>query len=271
MLSQRMLLMLTERLERKRPSLQRPALVSESQRLARDQAKLRQSIGNVVFQRLTGEEGGEHAHSVGDGHEHGVDVVDGKLALPGTRDADGGLVEGDDSPVIAINRPLLEAYNAMWDAGRALELAEPRAAIPHMKIALAAIERARTASRLYLRGKPPVVIVDIAKVRLAGRDTGRTNVRSERAPLPARDAIRERRLLAAISLLPTDATAARDSLAVLRLESVGDARVFADALSAALDALQAGRDLTPSLVHARRALGGVTRVPGGLWSRGGGP
>jgi hypothetical protein len=88
--------------------------------------------------------------------------------------------------------------------------------------------------------------------------------------MPARDAVRERRLLSAVSLLRTDATAARDSLAVLRLESVGDARVFADALSAALDALQAGRDLTPSLVRARRALGGVTRVPGGLWSRGGG-
>jgi hypothetical protein len=268
LLSQRMLLLLTERLEKRRPSLQRPVLVSESQRLARDQGRLRQSIGNVVFQRLTGEQGGEHAHAVGDGHEHGVDVVDGKLALPGNRDANGGLVEGDDSPVIAINRPLLEAYNAMWDAGRALELAEPRAAIPYMKLALAAIERARTASRLYLRGKPPVVIVDIAKVRLVGKDTGRANVRSERAPLPQRDAARERRLLAAVSLLAADATAARDSLAVLRLESVGDAREFADALSATLDALQGGRDLTPSLVRARRALGGVTRLPSGLWSRG---
>ncbi len=269
LLSQRMLLMLTERLEKRRPSLQRPALVSESQRIARDQSKLRQSVGNVVFQRLTGEKGAEHAHFAGDGHEHAVDAVGGKLALPGGKDATGTIDEGDDAPIIAINKPLLEAYNAMWDAGRALEQAEPREAIPHMKIALAAIERARAASRLYLRGKPPVVIVDIAKVRLAGKDTGRTNLRSQRAALSMADAARERRLLTAVGLLAVDPAAARDSLAVLRLESVGDAPLFADALDASLDALRGGRDLTPSLLRARRALGGVTRLTPGLWSRGG--
>ena len=269
LLSQRMLLLLTERLEKRRPTLQRSMLVAESQRIARDQGKLRQSVGNVVFQRLTGEQGAEHAHFAGDGHEHAVDAVGGKLALPGGKDAAGTLVEGDDAPIIAIDKPLLEAYNAMWDAGRALEQAEPGAAIPHMKIALAAIERARAASRLYLRGKPPVVIVDIAKVRLAGKDTGRTNVRSQRPALSLGDALRERRLLTAAGLLAADPTAGRDSLAVLRLESVGDAPLFADALNASLDALRAGRDLTPSLLRARRALGGVTRLAPGLWSRGG--
>ncbi len=269
LLSQRMLLMLTERLEKRRPTLQRATLVLESQRIARDQSKLRQSVGNVVFQRLTGEQGAEHAHFAGDGHEHAVDAVGGKLALAGGKDATGTIDEGDDAPIIAINKPLLEAYNAMWDAGRALEQAEPREAIPHMKLALAAIERARAASRLYLRGKPPVVIVDIAKVRLAGKDTGRTNLRSQRPALSLGDAVRERRLVTAAGLLAIDPSAARDSLAVLRLESVGDAPLFAAALNASLDALRAGRDLTPSLLRARRALGGVTRVAPGLWSRGG--
>lgn len=270
LLSQRMLLMLTERLEKRRPSLVRATLVSESQRIARDQSKLRQTVGNVVFQRLTGEQGAEHAHSVGDGHDHAVDAVGGKLVLPGGKDATGTLDEGDDSPIIAVNKPLLEAYNAMWDAGRALEQAEPKAAIPHMKIALAAIERARAASRLYLRGKPPVVIVDLAKVRLTGKDTGSTNLRSQRTALSLADAARERRLLVAVSLLPRDATAGRDSLAVLRLESVADAPLFAQALDASLEALRGGRDVTPSLLRARRALGGVARVQPGTWSRSGG-
>ena len=267
LLSQRMLLMLTEKLEARRPKITRSVLLSESQHIARDQARLRQAVGDVVFQRIAGEEGGEHAHSADDGHEHGVDLVNGRLAMAGGMNEQGVLEEGDDSPVIAINRPLLEAYNAMWDAGRALEQGETRVAIPHMKLALAALERARTATRIYLRGKPPSVIVDIAKVRLAGKDTGSTNARSERRALPARDALREKRLLAAVEALARDATAARDSLAVLRLESVDDAPVFADALIAALDALRAGRDLTPALLRARKALGGVTRVEAGLWSR----
>lgn len=270
LLSQRMLLMLTERLERRRTGLARPVLVSESQRIARDQAKLRQSVGNVVFQRLTGEQGAEHAHTVGDGHDHGVESVGGKLAMTGGKDANGTLDEGDDAPIVAINKPLLEAYNAMWDAGRALEQAEPRAAIPFMKVALAAIERARAASRLYLRGKPPVVIVDISKVRLTGRDSGRTNERSHRDALSLADAARERRLLTAVALLSSDAAAARDSLAVLRLESVSEAPVFAGALGESLEALRTGRDVTPALLRARRVLGGVVRGGSAAWSRPGG-
>lgn len=267
MISQRMLLMLTEKLEKRRPTLQRPLLVGESRRIANDQSRLRQSVGNVVFQRLTGEETGEHTHTADDGHNHGVDLVNGKLALPG-RDPGATLEEGNDSPVIAINQPLLEAYNAMWDAQRALEVADTKAAIPHMRLALAAIERARAASRLYLRGKPSFLIVDVNKVRLTGKDTGQSNERSARAELPAKDVARERRLLAAASLLSTDRDAGRDSLAMLRLESVGEAPSFAEALTAALEAIGAGREPTDALVRARRSLGGVTRLAPSGWSRG---
>ena len=81
-------------------------------------------------------------------------ALEGKLALSGGN-VGGVLEEGDDSPVIAINQPLLEAYNAMWDAGRALEQGDPRAAIPHMRLALAAIERAGW-QRLLELGAPPI-------------------------------------------------------------------------------------------------------------------
>ncbi len=267
LLSQRMLLMLTERLEKQRLTLERTTLMRESINIGRDQARLRQAVGDVVFQRLSGDVSGEHTHSVGDGHDHGVEQQQGKLALTGGN-AGGVLEEGDDSPVIAINQPLLEAYNAMWDAGRALEQGDPKAAIPHMRLALAAIERARSAERLYLRGKPPTVIIDLAKVRLAGKDTGTTNLRRERDALPSRQARRAARLVVAAQLVARDASAARDSLAVLRVEALGDSPAFAAAVGAALDMLDRGGDATEAFVRARRVLGGVVRTEAGAWSRG---
>lgn len=276
LLSQRMLLLLTEKLEARRPRISRDVLREESRILARDQGRLRQAVGDAVFQRLTGDAGGEHSHSADDGHDHGVEAVGGKLALSGVN-AQGMLEEGDDAPVIAINKPLLEAYNAMWDAGRALEQSEPRAAIPFMRIALAAIERARAASRLYLRGKPPTVIIDLAKVRLSGKDTGAVNTRIARTALPTKSTVRESRLLAAASLVSTNAEAARDSLAVLRLESLADAPTFAQALASLLAAMGSSTsranptDVTDAFLRARRVLGGVERVSTATWSRGGPP
>src|SRR6187397_1649456 len=67
LLSQRMLLMLTEKLEKRRPQLALSVLREESRILARDQGRLRQAVGDAVFQRLSGEAGGEHSHFAGDG------------------------------------------------------------------------------------------------------------------------------------------------------------------------------------------------------------
>ena len=255
LLSQRMLLLLTEKLESRRLRISRPVLLSESGTLARDQGRLRLAVGDIVFQRLGGE---SDATAV-----HGADA-----SGPPTGKADLGMLEeGDDSPVISINRPLLEAYNAMWDAGRALEQGDTKGAIPHMRIALAAIERSRAASRLYLRGKPPTVIVDVARVRLVGRDTGTTNARTPRTRLSAVSAVRESRLLAAAATAGVDPASTRDSLAVLRLESVADAPDFARALAGVLAHLARGGDLTDDFARARRTLGGLARVPNGDWSR----
>lgn len=273
LMSQRMLLMLTERLQKRRAQLPAQTVQDESRKLAKDQARLRQSVGDAVFQRLTGEAGGEHSHFAGDGHEHGVDDVDGKLALSGVN-AQGMLEEGDDAPVLAINKPLLEAYNAMWDAGRALEQTELRSAMVFMKQALDAIERARAAQRLYLRGKPPTVIIDIGKVRLTGKDTGATSSRAARPTLPNYFAAKEARLLRAGELMQRDVLAARDSLAILRLESLHDAPLFAQSLAALIEAVNApadARDITEPFLHARRVLGGLERVPANPWSRGGPP
>ena len=120
--------------------------------------------------------------------------------------------EGDETPVVAVNRPLLEAYNAMWDASRSLEVGEPGAALPPMRAALAAIQRARNAERLYLRGKAPIVIVDIAKVRLAGkRDDAASSPRAPRAALDSSSERRAQRFDGAINMLVSNPAAAIDS------------------------------------------------------------
>ena len=86
----------------------------------------------------------------------------------------GTALEGneDETPLVATNRPLLEAYNAMWSASSELEIGEPGKAIPFMKKALDALQAARSAERIYLRGKTRAVVVDIDRVRLQGKDKG---------------------------------------------------------------------------------------------------
>lgn len=276
LMSQRMLLLLTERLQRQRSRLEQPVLVRESRKLALDQARLRRAVSAVVFQRFGSEAEAEHVHYEGDGHEHGLAVVGGRLVESSSDAAREG---GDtDAAIIAVNRPLLEAYNAMWDAGRELELAEPGNAIPHMQRALDAIQRARAAERLYLRGRVRPVVVDVARVRLAGRDTGQS---SRRAAAIGEEPLRARldaRLLRAAERYAADRNAERlrDTLFVLRVEMLSVAPDAATMVGEVLGALQtsqaagmATRDtITDRLVQARRALLPLAayRGPVSAWS-----
>lgn len=268
LLSQRMLLMLTQKLDSAQRTMKRSDVVSESRKLARDQARIRQAVSDIIIDRLGGDADGEHSHSADDGHDHGVEVQDGLLGLS----ASTMLAEGDDAPVVAINKPLLEAYNAMWEAGRELEQANPHAAIPPMKRALDAIERSRTASRIYLRGRPPVVVIDLAKVRLTGKDTGATSRRPVRTAVDNRAAQRDGRIvLIATMLAAADSSgaviqAARDSLALLRADVLQDSPALADAIKAILDGLGQHRDLTALFLRARRMAGSVDRTSAGWWS-----
>jgi len=275
-LSQRMLILLAEELERKRPRLARERVVGESRRIGADQARLRKSVGEIVFSRLGDEPDGEHSHYEGDGHNH----APGELRTPEDvlraadratgRDVGEALdFHGDETPVVAVNRPLLEAYNAMWDASRELDVGQPRRALPHMRVALAAIQRARQAERVYLRGRAPAVIVDVAKVRLQG--TGEASA-APRAPRPADDDPRERRarrLNAALNALAASRPSAIDSLLLLRVDALDGAPALAAALGEALDALREGRDATAALARARRLAAGEPNACATLppWTR----
>ena len=269
-LSQRMLITLTEALEKRRPRLARATLLAESGRIAADQAKLRKRVGDIVFQRLGGEPLGE---------ESNVETPGGKMtpeqllqrAEEATRSTAGDVmdVEGDETPILALNKPLLEAFNAMWDAGRSLELGETDRALPPMRRALAAIERARQAERIYLRGRPSAVVVDVAKVRLAGKDKGASAELPARVPATPVMRVRAASFARATALLARDATAAADTLLVMRVDALEDAPALAAALDEASRAARAGNAPSTALAweRVRRALGPapVRGDAAGLW------
>jgi hypothetical protein len=180
--------------------------------------------------------------------------------------------EGDETPVVAVNRPLLEAYNSMWDAGRELGIGEPGAALPHMRAALAAMQRAREAERVYLRGRATAVVVDLAKVRLAGEiDSAGASGRAPRTRLSGTAARQAQRFDAALALLEGDPAAAIDSLSLLRVDALGESPELASALAAAVDSLRGGKDATAALARARRVVAGApliragASVWGGAW------
>lgn len=258
-LSQRMLITLTEALARRRRTIDRPTLLTEARRIAADQARLRKRVGDVVFQRTGGQPLGE---------EGDVDLPQGKLtpeellerARAAGTDAGSPMdVEGDETPILALNKPLLEAFNAMWDAGRALEQGEPTQALPPMRRALAAIERARQAERIYLRGRPSAVIVDVAHARLAGKEKGSTAVLEPRFTADPRARMRAESFARASALLATDRDAAADSLLVMRVGALGDSPQLAAVLDTAARVTRRGSpaEVTLAWARVRRALGGV--------------
>lgn len=268
-LSQRMLIMQTEALEKRRPRLDRRTLVREATAIALDQARLRKRVGELVFQRLTGEDAGEHSHEDLSPEE----LLAHAAAESGVAPSPEG--HGDEAPIVAINAPLLEAYNAMWEAQTSLALAELKEALPAMYRALDAIQRARAAERVYLRGRPAVVVIDLAKVRLVGDRPPRAADRSARPAPTARLALAAR-FERALTLAARDPSAAADSLTMLRLAVVGNDATSRPALAAALASAASalrGSDsgaAESALRAARRAMSGEPRSTPGLATWGAG-
>jgi hypothetical protein len=253
LLSQRMLIMLAEALEARRARLTREVVLRESRAIGRDQAALRRQVASIIFQRLGSEASAEESTP----EAHGELTPDELLAEAeaATEQSDEALdFAEDETPVVAVSRPLLEAYNAMWAAGRELEQGQPGRALPPMREALAAIMRAREAERIYLRGRPPPAVVDLARVRLTGKltDVHPSPAHGEPFDATTRAALLER-FTRAVDALP--GPAAVDSFAILRVEALRAAPGFAAALGEAIGALRSGREAAPDLVRARRALG----------------
>jgi hypothetical protein len=148
----------------------------------------------------------------------------------------------------------------MWDAERSLNIGEISVALPFMRRAASALDRARLANRLYLRGRPPRVVVNIEKVRLTGKDKGSSNTAAgsrSRADSAAR--VLDRSLDSALTIANTDRQHFVDALIRLRARAAVSHPEFAVAIGAAVDSLRADRDATNSLIIARRALFGAPR------------
>ncbi|HEY6986036.1 MAG TPA: hypothetical protein VH375_08135, partial [Rhodanobacteraceae bacterium] len=231
MISERMLIMLTEELQGKRARLARDTLLREAHSIAVDQKKLRRSVGDIVFTRLGGNPSAEESNNE-ENPQRAKSITEllQRADSATARSTEPIDFQGGESPVVAVNKPLLEAYNAMWDASLSLELGELDRALPHMRRALAAIQQARQAERLYLRGAQPSVVVDIGKVRMTGKEQGASSVRR---PLTASDSAanaRERRFARIVQTASRDPRAAADSLLLLRIDALGEAPAFAAAL-----------------------------------------
>jgi hypothetical protein len=238
--------------------MEREPFVSESRHIAKDQARLRKEVSRVIFARLGA--GSESEESEGGDQSQTMTPDQLLAAADSATNASGTALDfgGDETPVVAVNRTLLEAYNAMWDATIRLDVGEPAEALPFMRIALAAIQRARAAERLYLRGRPPVGVVDLTKVRLAGkRDDAAGTTRTPRSALDSTAARRARRFDRALALLAADPRAATDSLLLLRVDAIAQDPRFAAALGVAIDSLRGGHDATAALARARRAAAGA--------------
>jgi hypothetical protein len=257
-LSQRLLIQLAEELLERAPRLARATVVEESRSIGRDQARLRRLVADVIFQRLGEDVEGEHAHGEDEDAAGGLSPEEMLAAAEAAAQITDEALDfhGDESPVVAVNRPLLEAYNAMWDAGRELNIGEPRAALPHMYRALDAIQRARAAERVYLRGRPTVAVLDVDAIRLVGdrRDAdpvsrGGAETRSGRDVLD--------RFLRAIGRT--------DSLLVLRIQLLDTHPEAAVALGEAIEAMRVGADHRVALSRARAMLAGAPVPASGRW------
>ena len=259
LVSERMLITLAEALETRRPALAHDSLVAESRAIATDQTRLRRTVGDVVFMRLGGEPSGEETKDqAAPARARTMEEMLARADSATNRSADPIDFGGGESPVVAVNKPLLEAYNAMWDASTELEVGEPGRALPHMRRALAAIQRARQAERVYLRGRPPQVVIDVAKARLQGKEKGASSVRVPAADADSALQRRIDRFVRAVDLASREPSAAVDSLLLLRIDALTDAPAFASALRDATDALRRGKSdaATTALARARRALAG---------------
>jgi hypothetical protein len=165
--------------------------------------------------------------------------------------------------------PLLNtAYLALAEGEGALKVAEPGESLPHLRTALRALQKYAWAERYYLRGRGGDVLVDLARVRLTGADTGHAKPRTARG-LADTTRVRLREAYSdALAVLDTAPDRARERLALLQVEALRADPALGAAVGEAIAMLQAGRDPAQPLQRARRLLDGPAMVADTLprWS-----
>lgn len=248
--SQRMLILMAEKLVREQPKLTRPELVRRSTEIGNLEDGIRTRIRDILS----------------DGEESPVQQQAGDQAATVEEMESPDQINGTKDPDLA------DAYKTLWEAVRSLKIAEPALALPPMRAALKALDRARLSNRLYLRGLPPKIIVDIQRVRLAGKEKGTPSARTPRSFADSARVRLSARLSAVLDLIEKQPARATTELSLMRVDALPSLPDFAAALGETTDAIRAGRDATLPLLRARRALDGPPEATPGLpqWTGGGG-
>lgn len=188
-LSQRMLILLTERLRDGAPRMRRADVLEEARGIGTDQGRLRDRVGEQIFTRSTGglqpadmqvgfqDAGGAHAHEAGEHAGEAQARTPGQVLEEASEATGKGTLDEvahrhDEAPVIAVDRRLLAIYNAMYAAERSLAQGEPGSALPHQYEALRMIKEAQEGERRYVRGTVRVDAVDVAGTRGTGAQDG---------------------------------------------------------------------------------------------------
>jgi hypothetical protein len=249
-MSQRMLVMMAEKLVREQKKISRSELVRRSGEIGDLEDRIRKRVQEILYEiEGAGDEGAESASP------------DPTATL-----------EGEESDQVrAVHNPdLVEAFNALWEAVRSLQIAEPEPALRPMRVALKALDRARLANRLYLRGTPPRVVVDLARVRMTGKEKGAASVRTPRSSADSARAVLERRFNHAVELLQSRPSDAVRAFTLLQVDALSVSPPLATSLGEAISAFRRGSDATVPLLRARRLLAGDPASASGLpsWSGG---
>jgi hypothetical protein len=184
LMSQRMIILMTERLQRERPGMSRQQLTSRSAEIAQHQSRLRAIVGEQIYIReadalqAEGAElptyvessGGAHA----DEHQEAAGPTPEEILEQASEATGGGTAEEfahrhDESAVIEVNRDLMLLHNLMWSSEQALEAVKPDSSLPWQYEALKLIQKLNQAERIYPRGDVRVDPVNVAEARGQGK------------------------------------------------------------------------------------------------------
>lgn len=266
LLSQRMLLIKTQRLQAERGRIPPAELRTRAAQIAEDQGRLRERVGEQIFTRQTAgmqdpnvergftEHGGAGAHDEHDAApaQPGAGQTPGSfseqvLAAASAATGQGTMDEvehkHDADPILAVDQTLLRLYNIMWGAERDLNQAAPDAAIPQQVQALAIIDQLRKAERIFPSANVRVDPVNVDSARGQGKvDDAAPAGRGGGTPLPSADALlaeMDRVAASAPTATPHALSLRLSGLAARALAGDGDTQAAA-LLSRAAGAAQAG-------------------------------
>jgi hypothetical protein len=290
LLSQRMLLIRTERLNADRARIPAAQLRARAAEIASDQGRLRERVGEQIFTRATAgmqdqatergftEEGGAGHHDepaqpaaqppAAGTQAFSQQVLDAASAATGQGTIDEVSHKHDADPILAVDQGLLRLYNVMWAAERQLNQTAPDSALPHQREALRIIDELRKAERLYPSANVRVDPVNVDSARGQGKlDEAAPTARAAASALPTAGALLAEidRVAARVSTVPARALSLQlSSLAARALGGTGSDPQAAALLSRAAGEAQAGRTAAARtlLLRARARIAPAARTRG---------